>query len=274
MALSREIGRVQNAGHCIPRRIPADNAVMPLNAIRLVLVHPTHAGNIGAAARAMKTMGLGALYLVAPSADPAAPEARARAVGAEDLLACARVCDDLDQALADCRLVIGTSARAREIRWPVLTPRASARRLVRNARHGPVALLFGQERMGLTNSELETCRYVVTIPTDPAFPSLNIAAAVQIMAYELYLAHRHPWVWFEGLRGAERDVLATHAQRLGFYRHLEEVLHQIDFFGSRHPHKLMRRLVRLFNRAQPDPQEINILRGILTAVQRERQGDS
>lgn len=231
--------------------------------IRLILVRPTHPGNIGAAARAMKNMSLENLYLVDPSRFPS-PEATARAAGAEELLARARVCATLDQAVADCHLVIGTSARARHIEWPTLDPRACAAKLVADAAAGPVALLFGQERMGLTNIELDRCQALVQIPANPAYPSLNLASAVQILAYELFQASvsektaAGPVVW----------VPATRHEMEQYYRHLEEVLVAIEFLDPANPRLLMRRLVRLFNRANPDQNEVNILRGILTAVQR------
>lgn len=233
--------------------------------IRIVLVRPTHPGNIGAAARAMKTMGLESLHLVAPENFVAA-EARARAVGAEDVLARAVIRDSLDAALADCHLVIGASARARRMEWPLLEPKACAEKLIAGAAAGPAALVFGQERTGLTNAELERCRFVVQIPASPAFSSLNLAAAVQVLAYEIYLA---------GRRGMEqKDRAATpvsHEDLRQFYRHLEQVLVQTGFLDPSNPRLLMRRLVRLFNRAGLDRNELNILRGILTAVQTRRE---
>lgn len=237
---------------------------MPSPNVRIVLVQPTHAGNVGSVARAMKNMGLESLYLVSPETDLAAPEARARTVGADDVLIGARLCASLDEALTGCRLVIGASARARKISWPTLEPRAAASKLARAAQRTPVALLFGQERMGLTNAELDYCHFLVTIPTDPGFSSLNLAAAVQIMAYEILLARDRPrWA----LPVPENlSSLATHEDRRRFYQHLETVLAEIEFFGSKSPRKLMRRLMRLFNRAQLDENEIHILRGILSAV--------
>ncbi|OGI46369.1 MAG: hypothetical protein A2637_03425 [Candidatus Muproteobacteria bacterium RIFCSPHIGHO2_01_FULL_65_16] len=231
--------------------------------IRIVLVRPTHPGNIGAAARAMKNMGLENLHLVAPENFVAA-EARARAVGAEDVLARAVTRDSLDAALADCHLVIGASARARRIEWPLLEPKACAEKLIAAA--GPAALVFGQERTGLTNAELERCCFVVQIPASPAFPSLNLAAAVQVLAYEIYLAGRRSL--------EQKDRVATpvsHEDMRQFYRHLEQVLVQTGFLDPSNPRLLMRRLVRLFNRAGLDRNELNILRGILTAVQTRRE---
>jgi TrmH family RNA methyltransferase len=237
--------------------------------LRIVLVRPTHPGNVGATARAMKNMSLRNLYLVEPENFPSA-QASDRAVGADDLLRNASICASLDEALVGCHLVIGTSARQRRIEWPALDPESCARRLVEGAQSGPVALLFGQERMGLLNAELDRCHYVVTIPADKEYSSLNLACAVQILAYEIYRAMHSGTTAMAG--GADvregRPVSADEMQR--FYRHLEDVLQQIEFLDPENPRLLMRRLMRLFNRAGPDHNEMNILRGILTAVQTKR----
>ncbi len=235
--------------------------------IRVVLSRPTHPGNIGAVARAMKTMRLRHLWLVAPRRFPA-PEANALAAGAEDVLEQATVCQTLAEAVRDCHLVVGASVRARRIGWPALTPAEAARRLIDATATGSVALVFGQERTGLTNDELDLCHAVVAIPADPDYSSLNLAAAVQILAYELLLAG------IENRHKADADEagspVATQDEMLHFYRHLEQVLVEIDFLDPSNPRFLMRRLKRLFSRAGPDKNEINILRGILTAVQRGR----
>jgi tRNA (cytidine32/uridine32-2'-O)-methyltransferase len=238
-----------------------------LSNLRIVLVRPTHPGNVGATARALKNMSLRTLYLVAPEDYPSR-EATDRAVGAVDVLQGAVVCGSLDEALQGCHLVIGTSARSRRIEWPALDPGICAQRLVDGARRGPVALLFGQERTGLTNAELDLCHFVVTIPSDRNYSSLNLAAAVQILAYEIHRATLAPAAASALEAGAGRPVGSEDMQR--FYRHLEEVLQQIDFLDPANPRLLMRRLMRLFNRAAPDQNEMNILRGILTAVQRHR----
>ncbi len=238
---------------------------MSLDNIRIVLSRPTHPGNIGAVARAMKNMGLQRLILLAPEAAHLSSDAVARAAGAGDILTEATVCASLDEALAGCRLVLGTSARERAIAWPTLWPREAATRLTQEAGQGPVALLFGQERTGLTNSELDRCQALVTIPSNPAFSSLNLASAVQILTYEIFLQ----------TEGARRRIPrpegggapATDEELQGFYRHLEEVLLQIAFLDPAHPRKLMRRLIRLFHRARLDKNKLNILRGILTAIQ-------
>jgi len=237
--------------------------------LRIVLVRPTHPGNVGATARAMKNMSLRNLYLVEPENFPSA-QASDRAVGADDLLRNASICASLDEALVGCHLVIGTSARQRRIEWPALDPESCARRLVEGAQSGPVALLFGQERMGLLNAELDRCHYVVTIPADKEYSSLNLACAVQILAYEIHRAmHSGTTATAGGTDVREgRPVSAEEMQR--FYRHLEDVLQQIEFLDPENPRLLMRRLMRLFNRASPDHNEMNILRGILTAVQTNR----
>jgi len=237
--------------------------------LRIVLVRPTHPGNVGATARAMKNMSLRNLYLVEPENFPSA-QASDRAVGADDLLRNASICASLDEALVGCHLVIGTSARQRRIEWPALDPESCARRLVEGAQSGPVALLFGQERMGLLNAELDRCHYVVTIPADKEYSSLNLACAVQILAYEIHRAmHSGTTATAGGTDVREgRPVSAEEMQR--FYRHLEDVLQQIEFLDPENPRLLMRRLMRLFNRASPDHNEMNILRGILTAVQTKR----
>ena len=234
-----------------------------LRNIRIVLVHPTHPGNIGAVARAMKTMCLDALYLVEP-ADHLSAEARARATGADDVLLRAQHCESLREALRDCRLVIGTSARMRGIPWPALAPSSCARRLLAEASYGPVALVFGREKMGLTNAELDLCQYVVGIPANPGYPSLNLAGAVQVLSYELFCASREEAApgWREG-----HVPLARNDDLQRFYGHLQDVLVETAFLDPAKPRRLMRRLYRLFNRAALDENEVNILRGILTALQ-------
>ncbi|HUW98618.1 MAG TPA: RNA methyltransferase [Acidiferrobacter sp.] len=233
---------------------------MSVSAIRIVLVRPQHPGNIGAAARALKNMGLARLVLVAPRVFPA-DEASARAVGADDILANAQVVGDVREAVADCVLVLATSARRRTIAWPTMAPREAAATLTMAARSGPVALLFGAERTGLTNEELDFAHGLVQIPVDPLFSSLNLAAAVQILCYEIRLA-----------QGLADGSPATHSPAPQepfnqFLEHLERVLVGIGFLDEDNPRKLMRRLTRLFRRAQPDQTELNILRGILSAVE-------
>lgn len=233
--------------------------------IRIVLVRPTHPGNVGATARAMKNMSLHHLYLVAPENFPSA-DASDRAAGADDVLGKAVICASLDEALMDCHLVIGTSARPRRIEWPSLDPESCARRMVDGARQGPVALLFGQERTGLLNSELDRCHFVVTIPADSKYSSLNLACAAQILAYEIHRAALSgPSANLTDMRKYSRSASGEDMRR--FYHHLEEVLQQIGFLDPANPRRLMRRLIRMFNRTALDRNEMNILRGILTAVQ-------
>ncbi len=229
--------------------------------IRIVLVGTTHPGNIGAVARAMKNMGLADLALVRPRHFPH-EDATARASGAEDLLQSARVAEELGEVLADCRYVAGASARARTIGWPTLAPRECAARLVQESREGPAAVVFGPEKSGLTNEDLDRCHALLTIPTDPGFSSLNLAMAVQIVCYELRLAHG-------ATPPAEpRDVpLASSGDLERFYAHLERVLTASGFLDPENPRFLMRRLRRLFARALPDENEVNILRGILASVE-------
>jgi tRNA (cytidine32/uridine32-2'-O)-methyltransferase len=239
---------------------------MSLNRIRIVLVAPTHGGNIGGCARAMKNMGLARLYLVAPEGFPG-EEATARAAGAEDVLARAQVCATLDEAIADCQLVLGTSARDRRIPWPLLAPDAAARRVVQECAHREIAILFGRERTGLTNDELDRCQLLVNIPTDPDFSSLNLACAVQVIAYEIWRVSVHESLTQPRSAGEMLgEPLASHADVQRFYAHLEEVLVESGFLDPQNPRLLMRRLVRLFGRVELTCNEINILRGILTSV--------
>ena len=236
---------------------------LPLHRLRIVLVEPTHPGNIGAAARAMKAMGLDRLCLVAPGRFPSA-EATARAAGADDVLHEARVVESVDDALVDCGLVLGTTARPRRIEWPVIDAREGARRAVAQAVQTPVAVLFGRERSGLTNAELDRCHALIRIPVSSHFSSLNVAAAVQIVAYEMRLATHGGKV----VAAAPQSRAATADELEGFYRHLEATLIRIGYLDPAAPKLLMRRLRRLISRAVPDRAEINILRGILTAVSR------
>jgi tRNA (cytidine32/uridine32-2'-O)-methyltransferase len=230
--------------------------------IRIVLVETTHPGNIGAVARAMKTMGMGSLYLVKPKIFPSA-ESTARASGADDILEQARVCGDLVQALEGCRLVVGTSARRRTVEWPELAPRQSAQRMLAEAALGPVALIFGRESSGLSNAELERCHFLAHIPTNPDFSSLNIASAVQLFAYELY---QLALAGIPAEAVEERDVAGAEALE-GLHQHMTRTLVEIGFADPQQSKKLMRRLRRLFNRARPDRDELNILRGILSTAQ-------
>ncbi len=238
---------------------------MSLDRIRIVLVQPTHGGNIGGCARAMKNMGLRQLVLVAPEEFPSA-QASARAAGADDVLAEARVCATLDEAISDCQRVVGSSARERRIAWPMLAPDQAASMLVEEAAQQQVAVLFGRERTGLTNDELDRCQALVNIPANPQFSSLNLACAVQVIAYELRRASE------AGVRAPSADPnyllgeeLATHAEVQQFYKHLEQAMQETGFLDPDNPRLLMRRITRLYNRTQMTRNEVNILRGILTS---------
>lgn len=228
--------------------------------IRIVLLNTSHPGNIGAVARAMKVMCLDNLYLVEPRSFPCA-EATARASGADDVLANATVCASMEEALTGCRWVIGTSARSRSVAWPLLTPRECAEKLTVESVQGDVALVFGRENAGMTNEELERCHQLVNIPSNPDYSSLNIAAAVQVLAYELMVTTAD-FVKIEEVRD-----LSTADEMASFFSHLERTLVDLKFLDATHPRKLMRRLHRFFNRAQPDKTEMNILRGVLSAAQ-------
>ena len=240
---------------------------MGLAAIRIVLVGTTHPGNIGASARAMKTMGLSQLVLVNPSHYPSA-DATARASGADDVLFHAQVVPDLETALQGCRLVIGTSARSRGISCPEISPRECATELMTASAISDVALVFGREHSGLTNDELDRCQRTVCIPANPDYSSLNLAAAVQILGYELRLAAGAATA-VSSVAVTDTDALPATAEAMaGFYQHLETVLLQVGFLDPANPRHLMRRLRRLFNRIQPEQKEVHILRGILTSIQR------
>ncbi len=239
---------------------------MGITNIRIVLVRPTHPGNIGAAARAMKTMGLRSLALVRPCA-PRDATALAMAANATDVLESATESDSLDEAIRDCAFVVGTSARQRRIEWPELNPEQAAMELLVRSREQPAAIVFGPERTGLTNEELDRCRAVVRIPADKEYSSLNVASAVQILSYEVAKAMQL------GRVAAPRPAIASHEDMRNFYRHLQEVLIETRFLDPDNPRMLMRRLVRLFNRAAPDDNELNILRGMLTEIQRTCRRD-
>jgi tRNA (cytidine32/uridine32-2'-O)-methyltransferase len=239
-----------------------------LSRVRIVLINTTHPGNIGAAARAMKVMGLSSLHLVTPKIFPNA-EATAMASGADDLLQSAVVHDSLDSALAGCTLVLGTSARMRSLPMPMLDARRAAKQaLVESGSHA-VALLFGRERYGLTNEEMQRCQYLVNISSNPDYSSLNLAQAVQILSYELRVAAQG----FSDISIAPLDWEPVDDKQMeGLFEHLEQTLLDIRFLNPKQPKRLLMRLRRLFNRARPDQNEINILRGILKASQEASRG--
>ena len=234
--------------------------------IRVVLVDPKHPGNIGAVARAMKNMGLNELHLVRPKAFPD-PEATARASGADDLLDAAQVHEEFEDAIADCGLVVGTSSRQRHLTFDLVEPRECAQLVAEAAQVGNVAIVFGSEKYGLLNVELARCHRLVTIPTAGEYASLNLGMAVQVIAYEILLATRS---------GAPMpppaDVpFATAREMELLYGHFDRVLEEINFRDRTGGGQLMARIRRLFNRARLDQNEMNILRGILTAVQSRRR---
>ena len=240
--------------------------------VRMVLVGTQHPGNIGSAARALKTMGLARLVLVAPEHFPHA-EADALAAGARDLLETARVAADPADAVADCRLVLGCTARDRRIALPVLSPREAAARVAGAVRDGgDVALLFGRERTGLDNAELQLCHAAVHIPANPEYGSLNLAAAVQVLAYELRLALLATPSDGEanGQGGSEGqgEPPATHVQLEGLFAQLAETLDAIDFHKGRAPESALRKLRRVFLRAGLNEREVRLLRGVLADAQR------
>lgn len=251
--------------------------------IRIVLVETSHSGNIGAVARAMKNMGLGNLCLVNPASFPD-ETSYARSSGASDVLDNARVVSSLDEAISDCVLVMGTSARGRKVPWPVIAPPDAAVKAAEHTSAGPVALVFGRENHGLSNDELQRCHYHIHIPSNPEYSSLNLAMAVQVVCYEMRMHY------LRGLEGGEGspylkpmtapgdagwDVPPAPVNDVeGFFGHLEQVLVDIDFHRRENPRQLMTRLRRLFQRARMDQMEINILRGVLTAVQKSAAKES
>ncbi len=237
------------------------NEGSPLDRIRIVLSRPSHPGNIGAAARAMKTMGLSRLYLVEPREFPSG-EARARSSNALDVLEGAVVCTSLEEALAGTVFAAAMTARQRELAAPVRWARDGAAEVVAATEQGDVALVFGNETAGLTNEELALCRIPVTIPANPAYSSLNLGAAVQVMCYELRLAA----LGQEAPPASEYEPASfEEVQRL--YAHLEEALAEIGFLDPANPKRLMPRLRRLFDRVGLEKEEVSILRGMLRNFQ-------
>ncbi len=245
-----------------------------LDNIRIVLVNTTHPGNIGAVARAMKNMGLSQLYLVKPKRFPD-EEAVFRSAHAVDILDNAVITETLDEALEGVGMIIGTSARERRIPWPLLNPREAADETVREASGHPVAILFGREDRGLTNEELQKCHRHLHIPTASEYSSLNVAAAVQVVCYEIRMALMGSALpsgkqYVSDMR--EWDVSPADTVMLEhFYEHLEKVLVEIDFMDPDNPRQTMPRLRRLFNRVRMDEMEVAMLRGILNAMEGKRK---
>jgi len=239
-----------------------------LQKVRIVLVNTSHPGNIGAAARAMKNMGIRKLTLVEPYSFPS-PESNSRAAGADDILEQAVVVDTLDEAISDCIWVVGTSARDRTVDWPVFAPNACAEKGMEYMTDGEIAIVFGRERSGLTNSELERCHALVHIPTNMDYSSLNVASAVQVLCYEMRLAALKGETQAVATRGKKHqyDVLASGEQLESMYQHMYEALDERNFFGTREPDIIMRRLKGLYNRAGITQREVAILRGIFSVMQ-------
>jgi len=245
-----------------------------LSRIRIVLVNTSHPGNIGGVARAMKNMGLSKLVLVEPQEFPS-DKADARSSGAVDLLENAQVVSSLPEAVTGCGLVIGTSARSRHIPWPLMSPRQTATQALQEATQHEVALVFGREDRGLTNEELQQCNFHMHIPTNENFSSLNLAAAVQVIAYELrvgVLAKQEAATQQSAeqpLWGTDWDIeLASNDELERLFEHMQQTLIDIDFLDPQNPRQLMPRLRRLYLRARPDKVETNVLRGILSATQK------
>lgn len=243
--------------------------------IRIVLVETSHPGNIGAVARAMKNMCLQSLYLVRPKQYPDS-HAMARSSGAIDVLNNAVVCDSLSEALSDCRLVIAASARSRSISWPSTTAPEAAQKLINGGMQAPVALVFGREDRGLNNEELDLCNFMVQLPANPEFSSLNIAAAVQVFSYEVrktFLAEQALQQPCSSLASQstelgmeDRPASSINLKRL--FDHLETTLVQVDFMPAHRTRTLMRKLMRFFHKSQVTEEEVSIFRGILTELQR------
>ncbi len=269
------------------------NKLSSLGQIRIVLVEPTHPGNIGSVARAMKTMGLSRLVLVNPKKFPHS-EASKLAAGAESVLLNAEVVQTTSEAIGDCTMVLGTSVRDREVSWPTFSPRKTAANVDQHLSHAghQVAILFGRESSGLTNAELDLCQSQIRISANEEYSSLNLASAVQIIAYELRMkllgcdeGHRVSGDDFEpedhqvanaslsskvsisSKASKEREVIATNVQQSGHMEHLQKTLEALDFIRAKPPTVLMRKLTRLYGKANLTVEEIQILRGILSAVE-------
>ncbi len=239
-----------------------------LSNVKVVLVGTSHSGNIGSAARAMKVMGLSEMVLVDPQCEVDA-QAVALAAGASEIALNARIVSSLEEAVEDCGLVVGSSARSRTLEWPMLDPRECGEKFAVEGQKHPVALVFGRERTGLTNEELQTCHYHVCIPANPEYSSLNLAMAVQTLCYEIRVAHLNQ-VQSQYAPQAEEEY-PRHKELEMFYEHLEKVMIETQFISEAQPGQVMNKLRRLFNRARPEAQELNILRGVLTAVGKSLQ---
>jgi tRNA (cytidine32/uridine32-2'-O)-methyltransferase len=259
-----------------------------LDKVRIVLVNTSDCRNIGSAARAMKTMGLSQLVLVDPIEMPNG-QAQALAAGATDVLSNARVVSSLSEAIEDCGLVIGTSARSRTLPWPMLEPRGCGEKMIIEASEHPVALVFGRESSGLTNDELQQCHFHVQIPANPDYSSLNLAMAVQTLSYEVrtsfllsldedkkerstgngsYIGKSTIAKNTFNAKSEDDELYPVTGEIERFYQHFDNALKATGFIGDKHPGLVMTKLRRLFNRARPDVKEIKMMRGILASVER------
>lgn len=236
-----------------------------LEKVRIILVNPSHPGNIGAVARAMKNMGLSRLYLVAPESFPD-PQAYYRAAGADDVLDQAIITQGLSEALKGCEYIYATSTRLRHLEWPSCNARECAQNIMSQPIQAETAIIFGRESSGLTNEELAHCQQRVYIPANENFSSLNLAAAVQVVGYELLMAY----LSYQTKTASPEDRrLAAHEELEGLYEHWRSTLIKLECLDPTHPRQLMQRIQRIFSRAQLDSTEINILRGVLTAMNKK-----
>ncbi|MBT4835734.1 MAG: RNA methyltransferase [Methylococcales bacterium] len=236
--------------------------------INIVLVEPSHPGNIGAVARAMKNMELSQLSLVKPKLFPHA-DATARASGADDILSKADIYQDLPSAIASAHVVFGASARSRRIQWPLLDVRECAEKIIEQVQLGQVAIVFGREHSGLTNDELSLCQYLLRIPCNPDFSSLNLAAAVQVVSYEILMSQTQQKPVTKETLDIEPAEIIKQEEMDSFFQHLKQTLTEIGYLNPKQPKKLMLRLKRLYNRAIQDKSELNMLRGILSATHKK-----
>ncbi|MCE0493185.1 tRNA (cytosine(32)/uridine(32)-2'-O)-methyltransferase TrmJ [Vibrio salinus] len=236
-----------------------------LENVKVVLVGTSHSGNIGSAARAMKVMGLSRMVLVDPQCSVDG-QAIALAAGASDIALNATVVSTLQEAIEDCALVVGSSARSRSLEWPMMTSRECGEKVATEACQHMAAMVFGRERTGLTNDELQLCHYHVAIPANPEYSSLNLAMAVQTLSYEVRMAHLQ--LVQSHYRQTQPDDYPRHKELEMFYEHLENVLLQTEFIEKDKPNQVINKMRRLYNRARPEVQELNILRGILTSIEK------
>ena len=248
--------------HMDEKKIMADNL---LNSVKVVLVGTTHPGNIGATARAMKNMGIHDLALVEPKEFPS-DIATYRSKAAKDILEKASVHRSLVEAISECELVVGTSARGRTVPWPVLNPREASEEMHKSSRNGKVAIVFGREDRGLTNEELGLCNFHVHIPSDPEYSSLNLSQAVQILAYEIRLSYLQDQHFNEDYWDVE---LANNEQTERLINHMDELMQEVDFYDVENPRKLLVRVRRFFKRSKIDVMEANIFRGLFATIQKK-----